>query len=102
MWSFEPPKALFCHSIIRLEMVVFQIALTTKIGLSMIFPLLNDRGQEVGGLPFALLLVEANATIKFIKCMRFTYFYATFLKSVKSLFIGVLAIKEGNKCGANR
>ena len=31
------------------------------------------------GLPFALLLVEANATIKY-KMYAFTYYYAVFLK----------------------
>ena len=33
-------------------------------------------------LPFALLLVEANATIKIIKCMRLHIFTLPFSKSV--------------------
>ena len=52
----------------------------------------------MGGLPFALLLVEAMLQLNY-KMYAFTYFYATFLKKrLSPLFIGVLAIKEGNKC----
>ena len=42
-------------------------------------------GQENGGgLPFALLLVEANATIKIIKCMRLHIFRYLSQKALKS------------------
>jgi hypothetical protein len=43
----------------------FSIALATKIGLSMrFFFYLMIGGRKMEGLPFALLLIEANATIK--------------------------------------
>ena len=47
--------------------------------------MIEVRKMEV--LPFALLLIEANATIKHIKCMRLHIFTLSFSKSLEVLYL---------------
>ena len=58
--------------------------------------MIEVRKMEV--LTFALLLIEANATIKLLNVCVYIFLRCLSQKACSPLFIGVLAIKEGNKC----